>query len=50
MEKLIYLAPAVILLALILVFPTLAGQLTAYGVLAFAGYKGVKFALKRGKQ
>jgi hypothetical protein len=35
---------------LILVSPVLAGQLTAYGVLAFAGYKGAKHVLKRGKQ
>ena len=46
----LYLAPAAFLVVLMLLSPVLAGQLTAYGVLAFAGYKGVKYVLKRGKQ
>ena len=44
------LAPAAFIAVLIFVAPVLAGQITAYGVLAFAGYKGVKFVLKRKRQ
>lgn len=50
MEKRHYLLPAAFIVMLILVAPVLAGQITAYGVLAFAGYKGAKYVLKRRRQ
>jgi hypothetical protein len=48
MSKTQYMLPAAFIVVLMLVSPVLAGQLTAYGVLAFAGYKGAKYFLKRG--
>ncbi|MEM5814274.1 MAG: hypothetical protein QXD77_00450 [Candidatus Aenigmatarchaeota archaeon] len=47
-KKRAYLAPAAIVAIFILVSPAAAGQAAAYGVLAFAGYKAVKFFLGRG--